>query len=127
MTLQKSSIKIGRKLSRLRTIAAVDIDSDAIAGSDANATYTYPGAGTVVKVAYPDVTNTLALTYGTSANSYPGFDPTSRLSRYARACRFGQIAWQRWLRMDGSAADTVTPNTVPPKSGTCNTGNLPAG
>ena len=83
--------KIGQKLSRLRTIAAVDIDSSAIAGSDANATYTYLGASTVVKVEYPAVTNTLALTYGTSGNSYPGFD------------RFGRVVDHKWQMQTGGA------------------------
>ncbi len=82
--------KIGQKLSRLRTIAAVDIDSSAI-GSDANATYTYLGASTVVKVEYPAVTNTLALTYGTSGDDYSGFD------------RFGRVVDQKWQMQTGGA------------------------
>ncbi|MBL7133181.1 MAG: hypothetical protein ISS78_03705 [Phycisphaerae bacterium] len=82
--------KIGQKLSRLRTIAAVDIDSTAI-GSDANATYTYLGASTVVKVAYPAVTNTLALTYGASSSNYPGFD------------RFGRVVDHKWQMQTGGA------------------------
>jgi RHS repeat-associated protein len=78
----------------LRTIAAVDIDSDTIAGSDANATYTFLGAGTVVKVAYPAVTvssNPLALTYWTSGGGYAGFD------------RLGRVIEQKWSA--GSAVD----------------------
>jgi RHS repeat-associated protein len=47
------------------------------------ADYTYLGAGTIVKVAHPQVTGGLALTYGTGG-TYGGFD------------RFGRVVDQRW-------------------------------
>jgi RHS repeat-associated protein len=75
--------KIGQKLSRLRTIAKADIGAGALADSNKYAQYTYLGAGTVVKVAHPAVTNGLDLTYGTGG-AYPAFD------------RFGRILWQKW-------------------------------
>jgi hypothetical protein len=56
----------------------------------------------VVKVAYPAVTGILALTYGSRANIYSGFDPTSRLGRYARASRFGRVVDQKWQNQSGT-------------------------
>ena len=86
-----------------------------LAGRTKYASYMYLGAGTMVDANYPAVTGIPALTYGVRANSYSGFDrfgrvvnqkwqnqsgtpvakdrfkyaydPTSRLSRYARASR----------------------------------------
>jgi hypothetical protein len=53
------------------------------AGTNKYAQYTYLGAGSVVKVAHPGVTNGLNLTYGTGG-SYGGFD------------QFGRIVDQTW-------------------------------
>ena len=59
---------------------------DAIGPSDANvATYAYLGAGTVVRLSYPEVTNTLSLDYDPNGNSlYEGFD------------RFGRVVDHKW-------------------------------
>ena len=48
----------------------------------------------------------LRLTYDPNADkAYDGFDPASRLGRYARAGRFGRVIDQRWVRTAGSGAD----------------------
>ncbi len=74
-----ASTGVGAPLSRLDNIADDD-DSP----TDTYAEYEYLGASTVVKVEYPAVTDTLALTYGASGSSYPGFD------------RFGRVVDQKW-------------------------------
>ena len=71
-----ASTGVGAPMSRLDNIASADEPSD----SQKFAAYSYLGASTLIKVEYPDVTsggNALALTYGTSADSYAGFDPSS--------------------------------------------------
>jgi len=82
---------VGAALGRLDNIASVQNTSTA---SEKFVAYSYFGASTVLKVAYPAVTGGLALTYaGSTSGDYSGFD------------RFGRVVWQRWLRTDGSAAD----------------------
>ena len=62
------------------------------------------GASMVVEADHPAVPNGLPegppsgrLTYaGATSGGYSGLDPASRLSRYARASRFGRVVWQRW-------------------------------
>ncbi len=77
-----ASTGVGAPLGRVDNIA-----DDDTSPTDTYADYTYLGASTVVKVEYPGVTsggNTLALTYGTSADSYAGLDPAS-LTSFAEA------------------------------------------
>jgi hypothetical protein len=83
---------IGAALVRLDNIASDNTDP---AEADKFAAYGYLGAGTVVKVAYPAVpaplgTGGLALTYGTSVDSYSGFD------------RFGRVVDQKWQTQSGT-------------------------
>ena len=82
-------------MSRLDNIADDD-DSP----TDTYAAYTYLGASTLIKVEYPGVTsggNALALTYGTSADDYDGFD------------RFGRVVDQKWrFGTAGTVADRYT-------------------
>jgi len=84
---------IGAVLSRLDNIASAGSPS----ASEKYAAYGYFGASTMIKVEYPAVPGdgeSLALTYGTSANSYSGFD------------RFGRTLNQKWgLQSAGTVTD----------------------
>ncbi len=88
---------------------------DNIADDDTSPAYTYPaytylGASTVVKVEYPAVTNTLALTYGTSGDDYSGFD------------RFGRVLDQAWQIQTGPARPSRTATrTATTARSTCRT------
>jgi len=75
---------VGAVLSRLDNIAPVS--------GDHYAAYTYLGASTVIKVEYPAVANTLALTYGGSGDGYAGLD------------RFGRVVDQKWQTQGGTPA-----------------------
>jgi len=83
-----ASSGVGAPLGRLANIA-----DDDTSPTDTYASYTYLGASTVVKVEYPAVTvstDSLALTYGTSADSYAGFD------------RFGRVVDHKWQIQSGT-------------------------
>ncbi len=82
---------IGLALSRLDNIA-----SDGTPDPDEKyAAYTYLGAGTIVNVAHPGVTNGLDLTYGTGG-TYGGFD------------RFGRVVDQKWQNTAATPFDRFT-------------------
>ena len=68
---------IGNALNRVEAIA------DNSAGTTRFAEYTYLGAQTIVKIAHPQTTYGLNLSYG-SAGTYNGWD------------RFGRIVEQKW-------------------------------
>ena len=82
---------VGAALGRLDNIASVQNTNTA---SEKFVAYSYFGASTVLKVAYPAVTSggsSLALTYGASANpGAPGLD------------RFGRVVDQKWQIQSGT-------------------------
>ena len=80
---------IGNALNRVEAIA------DNSAGTTRFAEYTYLGAQTIVKIAHPQTTYGLNLSYG-SAGTYNGWD------------RFGRIVEQKWTNTAGTALDHET-------------------
>ena len=78
-----SSSGVGSVLSRL------DHFADDSSGTTKYALYTYLGAGTIVRVEHPAVTNGLTLSYGTGG-TYSGLD------------RFGRIIDQKWTNSAGT-------------------------
>jgi hypothetical protein len=86
----------GAVLSRLDNIASAGSPS----ASEKYAAYGYFGASTMIKVEYPAVPGdgeSLALTYGSAANGYSGFD------------RFGRTLNQKWsLQSAGTLKDQYT-------------------
>jgi len=89
---------VGAALSRLGEIAD---DDSGESGRTKYASYIYLGAGTMVDANYPAVTGKPALTYGSRANSYSGFDPASPQG-LRRASRFGRVVDQKWQNQSGT-------------------------
>ena len=81
-----ASTGVGAPMSRLDNIASAGSPT----ASQKYASYMYLGAGTMVDANYPAVTGIPALTYGSRANSYSGFD------------RFGRVVNQKWQNQSGT-------------------------
>jgi len=88
---------VGAALGRLENIASAGSPTT----SQKYASYMFLGAGTMVDANYPAVTGIPALTYGSRANSYSGFDPASPQG-LRRASRFGRVVDQKWQNQSGT-------------------------